>query len=74
MPSESQQSHKAYKSDEPGYLHMDVKYLPQMQDKDKRSYLFVAIDLATRWVCVLTKANKTAAGAQAFLGVLKACP
>ena len=57
------------------YLHMDVKYLPQMQDESSRRYLFVAIDRATRWVFVAIKTNKTAASAQAFLKALnKACP
>ena len=52
--------HKAFKSYEPGYVHMDVKYLPQMQDESSRRYLFVAIDRATRWVFVQLKSNKTA--------------
>ena len=30
-PTEPAQPHKAFKSYVPGYLHMDVKYLPQMQ-------------------------------------------
>ena len=68
-------AHKAFKSYEPGYVHMDVKYLPQMQDESSRRYLFVAIDRATRWVFVQLKTNKTAASAQAFLKALhKACP
>ncbi len=68
-------AHKAFKSYEPGYVHMDVKYLPQMQDESSRRYLFVAIDRATRWVFVQLKANKTAASAHAFLKALhKACP
>ena len=29
-PQEPQPVHKAFKSYEPGYVHMDVKYLPQM--------------------------------------------
>lgn len=59
----------------PGYIHMDVKYLPQMQHETKRRYLFVAIDRTTRWVFVQIKANKTAANAKAFLRALhKACP
>jgi transposase InsO family protein len=67
--------HKPFKSYEPGYLHMDVKYLPQMSDETSRSYLFVAIDRATRWVFVQIKKNKTAASAKAFLNALhKACP
>ena len=74
-PQEPQPVHKAFKSYEPGYVHMDVKYLPQMQDESSRRYLFVAIDRATRWVFVQFKANKTAASAQAFLKALhKACP
>ena len=37
-------THKPFKTYEPGYLHVDVKYLPQMQDETRRRYLFVAID------------------------------
>jgi len=74
-PQEPVVAHKAFKSYEPGYVHMDVKYLPQMQDESQRRYLFVAIDRATRWVFVQLKSNKTAASAQAFLKALhKACP
>lgn len=59
----------------PGFLHMDVKSLPQMQDEAKLRYLFAAIDRATRWVLVAIKAYKTAASAKAFLNALrKACP
>lgn len=36
--------HKPFKAYEPGYVHVDVKYLPQMQDEDQRRYVFVAID------------------------------
>lgn len=67
--------HKPFKTYEPGYLHMDVKYLPQMADETARRYLFVAIDRATRWVYIAIKPNKTAAAARAFLNALhKACP
>lgn len=73
-PAKPTQPHKAFKSYVPGYLHMGVKYLPQMQDETKRRYLFVAIDRATRWVFVQIKANKTAVNAKAFLKALhKAC-
>ncbi|WP_428003790.1 IS481 family transposase [Acidovorax sp.] len=68
-------THKAFKSYEPGYVHVDVKYLPQMREESSRRYLFVAIDRATRWVFVQLKANMTGASAQAFLKALhKACP
>jgi transposase InsO family protein len=41
---------KTFKDYQPGYLHLDIKYLPQMPDEQHRRYLFVAIDRATRWV------------------------
>jgi transposase InsO family protein len=66
---------KTFKSYEPGFIHMDVKYLPQMPDETSRRYLFVAIDRATRWVHVAIKPRKTAAAAQSFLKSLhKAAP
>lgn len=74
-PATPREPHKTFKSYEPGFLHMDVKYLPQMQDETKRRYLFVAIDRATRWVFVAIKGNKSAASARAFLSALhNACP
>ena len=69
-PKTPSEPHRAFKLYEPGYLHVDVKYLPQMQDEAKRRYLFVAIDRATRWVFVAIKDNKTAASAKAFLRCL----
>jgi len=60
-------AHKPFKAYEPGYLHVDVKYLPQMADEDRRRYLFVAIDRATRWVFVRIYTAKTAANASRFL-------
>ena len=48
-------------------MHVDVKYLPQMADEDRRRYLFVAIDRATRWVFVRVYPAKTAANARRFL-------
>ena len=74
-PTAPQAAHKPFKAYEPGYLHMDVKYLPQMADESQRRYLFVAIDRATRWVFTSIKTNKTAASARSFLKALhKACP
>ncbi len=35
-PREPAVAHKAFKSYEPGYVHMDVKYLLQMQDESSR--------------------------------------
>ena len=62
-PAPAQEPHKAFKSYEPGFVHMDVKYLPQMQDESRRRYLFVAIDRATRWVFVALKKDKSASPA-----------
>jgi len=70
--------HKAFKAYEPGYLHVDVKYLPQMADGEAdqktvrgtvfppnaRRYLFVAIDRAIRWVFIRICNSKIAANAR----------
>jgi hypothetical protein len=67
--------HGAFKAYKPGYLHVDVKYLPQMAEETSRRYLFVAIDLATRWVVIRNYKSKTAANDRRFLRDLeKACP
>ena len=50
-----------------GFVHIDIKYLPQMPDESKRKYLFVAIDRATRMVCVQLRESKTAKDAREFL-------
>jgi hypothetical protein len=74
-PQDPAVAHTAFKSYEPSYLHMDVKYRPQMQAESSRRYLFVAIYRARCWVFVQLKSNKTAANAKAFLKALrKACP
>jgi hypothetical protein len=52
---------KPFKAYAPGFVHVDVKYLPQTADQMRRSYLFVAIGRATRWVFVAVKPNKSAA-------------
>ncbi len=56
---------KKFKEYEPGYLHIDVTYLPKF-DKQKY-YLFVAIDRATRLLYYKVYENKTAANAVEFL-------
>jgi transposase InsO family protein len=75
LPKEAELPRKAFKTYEPGFLHMDVKYLPQMEDETKRRYLFVAIDRATRWVYLDVREDKTARSARSFLQNLsEACP
>ncbi|WP_287914746.1 IS481 family transposase [Tibeticola sp.] len=74
-PEARQVAHKPFQAYEPGFVHIDVKYLPQMPDETARRYLFVAIDRATRWVFVQIKPHKTARSAAAFLKALsKTCP
>ena len=58
---------KTFKDYAPGFLHVDVKYLPQMPDEDDRKYLFVAIDRATRWVYMEIMPDKSASSAKMFL-------
>ena len=60
-------SYKSFKDYEPGFVHIDIKYLPQMADERSRSYLFVAIDRATRWVYLEIRKDKSARSAQGFL-------
>ena len=75
VPDKTPSTIKSFKAYEPGYVHIDVKYLPQMVDERARRYVFVAIDRATRWVFIAIKNHKTAAAARSFLGALtKAAP
>ena len=58
--------YSGFKAYEPGYLHIDVKYLPQMADQTSRRYLFVAVDRATRRVFIRIHSSKAAANARRF--------
>lgn len=58
---------KTFKDYEPGFLHMDIKYLPQMPDESERRYLFVAIDRATRWVFMRIYGDQSDASSVNFL-------
>ena len=58
---------KTFKDYEPGFVHIDIKYLPQMPDEDARRYLFVAIDRATRWVFLRIYDDQTEASSTDFL-------
>jgi transposase InsO family protein len=64
---DTQPRKKTFKDYAPGFVHIDVKYLPQMADEDSRKYLFVAIDRATRWVYLEVLPNKSASQSKAFL-------
>ncbi len=60
---------------EPGFVHVDVKYLPKLPGEKQRKMLFVAIDRATRFVYMSIKDKKDADSATEFLeGLVKAFP
>ncbi|MFC3376740.1 IS481 family transposase [Rugamonas sp. CCM 8940] len=66
---------KTFKDYEPGFIHIDIKYLPQMPDEQARRYLFVAIDRATRWVHMEIYADQSDTSSINFLAkVREACP
>lgn len=58
---------KTFKDDEPGFVHMDIKYLPQVPDEAARRDLFAAIDRATRWVFMRIYADQSEASGVNFL-------
>ena len=62
--------HGTFKEDELGFVHLDVKHLPKLRDRDgvtcKRS-LYGAIDRGSRWVRLAVKDDETTASAVAFL-------
>ena len=64
---EEEKPKKSFKDYEPGYVRVDIKYLPAMADEDGRSYLFVAIDRASRWVYMERHKNKSQKAALRFL-------
>jgi len=65
VPKEERAKAKHFKEYEPGFLHVDVTYLPKLEGK--KYYLFVAIDRATRLLYYKVYDRKTAANAAAFL-------
>jgi hypothetical protein len=66
---------KTFKDYEPGYLHVDIKYLPNMPDAPQKRYLLVAIDRATRWVYMEVINDKKALTAAKFIHRLhEKCP
>lgn len=58
---------KTFKAYEPGFVHVDIKYLPQMPDENARRYLFVAIDRATRWVFLRIYKDQSEASSADFV-------
>lgn len=62
---------KTCKDYEPGVIHIDIKYLPQIPDETSRRYLFLAIDRATLWVFMHIYGNMTENSSVDFLRRLK---
>ena len=62
--------HGAFAEYEVGFVHLDVKHLPKLRDRDgstRKRFLYVAIDRATRYVHLAVKDDETTASAVAFL-------
>jgi transposase-like protein len=64
-PQEQKIKASKFKEYQPGFLHIDVTYLPKLDGK--KYYLFVAIDRATRLLYYQIYDNKTADNAVSFL-------
>ncbi|MFT5951075.1 MAG: transposase-like protein, partial [Francisella sp.] len=58
VPVEKKKEAAKFKEYEPGFLHVDVTYLPKLNGT--KYYLFVAIDRATRLMFYYVYENKTA--------------
>src|SRR6195952_5302872 len=72
LPSSEQarKPHGTFKDYEVGFVHVDVKHLPKLRDRDgstRKRYLYVAIDRASRYVHLAVKDDETTASAVAFL-------
>ena len=65
VPKEQREKAKKFKEYSPGYLHMDVTYLPKLDGRKK--YLFVAIDRATRVIFYWIYNNKEASSTVDFM-------
>lgn len=65
VPQEKKDIAKKFKAYKPGYLHIDVTYLPKFEGKSH--YLFVAIDRATRTLFYHIYDNKKAESTEDFI-------
>ncbi|MDZ7811331.1 MAG: IS481 family transposase [Arhodomonas sp.] len=71
QPEDEAKPAKTFKDYQPGFVHVDIKYLPAMADEDGRTYLFVAIDRASRWVYLERHRQKSQKAATRFLKRLR---
>ena len=65
IPEEKKKEAKKFKEYEPGFLHMDVTYMPKIEGEKK--YLFVAIDRCTRSLFYKLYYQKTAENTEDFV-------
>jgi transposase InsO family protein len=65
VPLEKREVAKKFKEYEPGYLHLDVTYLPKFDGQSY--YLFVAIDRATRLMYYTVYQQKTTENTENFV-------
>ena len=65
IPEEKREQAKKFKEYDPGYLHIDVTYLPKFDAK--KIYLYVAIDRCTRTMMYWVYENKTAENTEDFM-------
>lgn len=65
VPQQERDKAKKFKAYEPGYLHVDVTYLPKLEGT--KQYLFVAIDRATRTLFYWVYESKTAENTEDFM-------
>ena len=65
VPQKIKEKVKKFKEYAPGYLHIDVTYLPKIEEK--KYYLFVAIDRATRSLYYKIYNAKTSTNAEHFM-------
>ena len=65
VPEKEKEKAKKFKEYDPGFLHIDVTYLPKINGV--KYYLFVAIDRATRTLFFKIYNAKTSANAERFM-------
>src|SRR3954470_9679727 len=66
----ARRSHSRFKAYDLGFVHVDVKHLPKLRDRNgesRKRYLYVAIERASRFVHLAVKDDETERSAVAFL-------
>jgi transposase InsO family protein len=69
-PEQQTRRRKTFKDYEPGFVHVDIKYLPQLPEESDRCFLFAAIDRASKWVYFEIRDDRKAATARLFVSNL----